>query len=79
MTCALIILPESVEVIGGEIAMRSNIKKIEIQSKIKKIDQYAFQNAPMLSEIIIHKQAGSITGSPWGCVIGDKAILWVGE
>ena len=74
-----LILPESVEVIGGEIAMRSNIKKIEIQSKIKKIDQYAFQNAPMLSEIIIHKQAGSITGSPWGCVIGDKAILWVGE
>ena len=29
--------------------------------------------------IIIHKQPESISGSPWGCVIGDKAVQWIGE
>ena len=30
-----------------------------------------------LSEVVIHKKNdGTLTGSPWGCVYGDKAIIW---
>ena len=75
-----IVLPASVEKIGYGIFNNStSLKKIEIQSKIKQIDTNAFINANNLSEIIIHKEAGSIAGSPWGCTIGDKAVSWVGE
>ena len=75
-----IVLPASVEKIEANIILySSSIKKIEIQSNIKQIDTNAFSNASNLSEIIIHKEAGSIAGSPWGCTIGDKAVSWVGE
>ena len=73
-------MPSSIEKIeGGIISYSTSIKKIEIQSNIKQIDIYAFSSANNLSEIIIHKEAGSISGSPWGCTIGNKAVSWVGE
>ena len=75
-----IILPTSVEKIEASIFYGStNIKKIEIQSSIKEISTTAFSSASNLLEIIIHKEAGSIVGSPWGCTIGNKAVSWVGE
>ena len=75
-----IVLPARVEKIEANILLySSNIKKIEIQSNIKQIDTNAFNNASNLSEIVIHKEAGSISGSPWGCSIGNKAVSWVGE
>lgn len=75
-----IILPTSVEKIETRIFHNStSIKKIEIQSNIKDISTSAFSGASNLSSIIIHKEAGSIFGSPWGCTIGDKAVSWLGE
>ena len=75
-----IVLPASVEKIEENIfANSTSIKKIEIQSNIKEISSFAFNTANNLSEIIIHKEAGSISGSPWGCTIGNKAVQWVGE
>ena len=75
-----IILPPRIERIEDYIFQSStSIKKIEIQSNIKEILDYAFSSANNLSEIIIHKEAGSISGSPWGCTIGNKAVSWVGE
>ena len=74
-----IVLPASVEKIESGILSGASIKKIEIQSKIKQIDTNAFSSANNLSKIIIHKEAGSLSGSPWGCTIGDKAVSWVGE
>ena len=75
-----IILPESIEKIEVNIFVNStSMKKIEVQSKIKEINIKAFSSASNLSEIIIHKEAGSISGSPWGCSIGNKAVSWVGE
>jgi len=38
------------------------------------IQIYAFK-----MEIEQHKEAGSISGSPWGCTIGNKAVSWVEE
>ena len=75
-----IVLPSRTERIENNIiAGSTSIKKIEIQSNIKEISIGAFNNASNLSEIIIHKSAGSISGSPWGCTIGNKAVSWVGE
>ena len=75
-----IILPPSIEKIETGILFDStSMKKIEIQSNIKEISTSAFSSAKNLSEIIIHKEAGSISGSPWGCTIGNKAVSWVGE
>ena len=75
-----ILLPISIERIEDFIFQNSaNLKKIEIQSNIKEITNNSFGLANNLIEIIIHKDAGSISGSPWGCTIGDKAVSWVGE
>ena len=75
-----IVLPSSIEKIeGGIISYSTSIKKIEIQSNIKQIDTNAFSNASNLFEIVIHKEVGSISGSPWGCTIGNKAVSWIGE
>ena len=75
-----IVLPASVEKIEGYIFQDStSIKRIEIKSNIKEISTSAFSGASNLSKIIIHKKAGSISGSPWGCTIGNKAVSWVGE
>ena len=53
------------------------IKKIEIQSKIETISSLAFSGVNNLREVIIHKKNdGTLTGSPWGCIYGDKAIIW---
>ena len=75
-----IVLPSSIEKIEeGIIYNSTSMKKIEIQSNIKEISTIAFFSANNLSEIIIHKEAGSISGSPWGCTIGNKAVQWGGE
>ena len=75
-----IVLPTNIEKIEyGIISSSTSIKKIEIQSNIKEININAFAGGKNLSEIIIHKEAGSVSGSPWGCTIGNKAVSWVGE
>ena len=75
-----IVLPTNIEKIEEYIFQGStSIKRIEIKSNIKQIYTNAFISASNLSEIIIHKEAGSISGSPWGCTIGNKAVSWVGE
>lgn len=32
--------------------------------------------AENLSEVIIHKEKDEISGSPWGNMFGDRAIIW---
>ena len=74
-----IIFPKSVEKIEKNAIWDATTKKIEIQSNIKEIDSLAFSGANSLSEVIIHKNKNDIKGSPWGNVLGDRAIFWVGE
>ena len=70
-------LPKEVTKIEGNILGSSSTKKLEINSKIEEISTNAFINANNLNEIIIHKKNdGTLTGSPWGCVYGDRAIIW---
>ena len=70
-------LPNGVIKIENDIMRYSNVKKIEIQSNIEEISTGAFSSANNLTEVIIHKKNdGTLTGSPWGCVYGDRAIIW---
>ena len=72
-----LILPKEVKKIEGNILSGSNVKKLEIQQKISEINANAFAYANNLTEIVIHKKNdGTLTGSPWGCVYGDRAIIW---
>ena len=73
-----ITLPNGIEKIGKDILLRCyKIKKLEIPSSIKEIDEEAFIQASNLDEIIIHKKEGSVAGSPWGATKGERAIKWV--
>ena len=69
-------LPNTIEKIGYSFAFCSSLPSIEIPSSIKEIDTGCFNSATNLREVIIHKQRDDISGSPWGCIYGDKAIIW---
>ena len=70
-------LPETVKKLENNIIVSSSTRKLIIQSKISEISTGAFAMANNLSEAVIHKKNdGTLTGSPWGCVYGDKAIIW---
>ena len=69
-------LPNSVKKLEARIMSSSNISRIEIQSNIEGIDSNAFYNANNLKEVVIHKEAGTIRGAPWGNIYGDRAIIW---
>ena len=72
-----IVLPKKVKKLESGILQYASTKKITIQSQVSEINTNAFSNANNLSEVIIHKKNdGTLTGSPWGCVYGDKAIKW---
>ena len=72
-----IIIPNTVEKIGSSFNFCSSLTSIEIPSSIKEINTSCFDNATNLREIRIHKKNdGTLTGSPWGCIYGDRAIIW---
>ena len=73
-----IIIPNSVKVIEGLVFdYCANLQKIEIQSSVESIGSNAFSRCNNLTEIIIHKGENDITGSPWGCPYGLRAVKWV--
>ena len=53
-----------------------NLEKIEIPSTIESIGETAFSRCTSISQIIIHKQEGTIAGAPWGVPLGDRAVIW---
>ena len=69
-------LPNKVEKIGTAFRICNGLTKIEIPSSIKEISSSCFNDANNLKEIRIHKKRGEVEGSPWGCIYGDKAIIW---
>ena len=71
-----IVFTDNVQYIEDSILQNANTKCIEIQSQIKQISLFAFQNANKLSEVIINKKKDTISGSPWGNPFGDRAIIW---
>ena len=72
-----LVLPDTIKVIESNIVSAANaLKRVTIPSSITSIDPNAFKNTPNLSEIVIDKIEGSITGSPWGATQGMKAVIW---
>ena len=71
-----IIIPETVTEIGEAFNYCNNLTKIEIPSSVMKIGSNCFANSININEVIIHKEKGSIEGSPWGIEKGERAIKW---
>lgn len=71
-----IIIPNTVTKIGTSFANCNKLTKIEIPSSVTEIGTGCFGNCTNLTEIIVHKKKGEISGSPWGCIYGERAIKW---
>ena len=71
-----IAIPETVTEIGEAFNYCNNLTKIEIPSSVMKIGSNCFANSININEVIIHKEKGSIEGSPWGIEKGERAIKW---
>ncbi len=69
-------LPNTIEKIERSFNMCNALESIEIPSSVREIDTSCFSNSTNLRKVIIHKQKDDISGSPWGCIYGDKAIIW---
>ena len=69
-------LPNKLIEIGSSFNLCNGLEKIEIPSSVTSINTSCFSNSSNLKEIRVHKKKGSIIGSPWGCIYGDKAIIW---
>ena len=69
-------LPNKIEKIGGAFNYCNGLTKIEIPNSIKEIGTGCFSNCPNLIKIRVHKKRGEVAGDPWGCIYGDKAIIW---
>ena len=69
-------LPNKLIEIGNSFNNCNGLEKIEIPSSVTSINTSCFSNSSNLKEIRVHKKKGSIIGSPWGCIYGDKAVIW---
>lgn len=67
-------IPNTVEKIGASFQYCYELNSIEIPSSVKEMVSSCFLYSENLREIIVHNK--NLEGSPWGCVIGDKAIIW---
>ncbi len=64
------------EISEGAFDAATNLQKITIPSTIEKIAENAFSRCNSLQEIIIDKKEGEISGAPWGCPYGLRAVFW---
>lgn len=75
-TITNITLPSTLEKLNGVVSI-GNLAKIEIPSSVTEISSNCFSECTSLKQIIIHKPKGSIPGSPWSCISGERGIQWV--
>lgn len=47
-----------------------------IPSSVQTFAKDCFNNSNKLEKIIEHKEKDSISGSPWGCINGARAVEW---
>lgn len=74
-----ITLPQTLKIIETSAFHKcSALPKIVIPNSVEKMDGWGiFDECPNLKEIIIDKEWGSLTGSPWGCIYGDRVVKWL--
>ena len=71
-----IVLPDGLKEIGDSF-QNSGLTTIYIPNSVDTIASYAFMNAANLTQIQIDKEPGSIVGSPWGAIRGDRIVEWL--
>ena len=71
-----IVLPDGLKEIGNSFR-NSGLTTIYIPNSVDTIASNAFENAANLTQIQIDKEPGSITGSPWGAIRGDRIVEWL--
>ena len=67
-------IPNTVEKIGISFNNCNRLITIEIPSSVTSLSNSCFSSSLNLKNIIVHNK--DLKGSPWGCVIGDKAVIW---
>ena len=66
-----------VEISNSAFGYCNGLITIYIPNNVAKIASTVFSNADNLNKIQIDKEPGSITGSPWGAVKGDRIVEWL--
>ena len=71
-----IIIPNTVEKISNSFNYCDALETIEIPSSVTELSTSCFTDSTNLREIKVHKKEGTLEGAPWGCIYGDRAIIW---
>ena len=71
-----IVLPDGLKEIGNSF-QNSGLTTIYIPNSVEIIMSNAFSNSANLTQIQIDKESGSIAGSPWGAIRGDRIVEWL--
>ena len=53
------------------------LSEFNIPESVEKIANTAFSNIVNLEKIQINKEPGSIAGSPWGVIKGERIVEWL--
>ncbi len=70
-------IPEGITAIrDGCFGSCANLKTVTVPSSVTTIGSYCFENSNKNLIVKINKKKGTISGSPWGHIQGDKGIQW---
>lgn len=72
-----ITVPEGVREIKSQAFGYSKLKTINLPSTLKSMEPNTFVNCAQLTKIVLNKSKDGLSGSPWGCPIGDRAVKWI--
>ena len=78
MNMTSIVLPEGLKEIGSSF-QHTGLTSIYMPNSVEVINSNAFANSANLTQIQIDKEPGSIAGSPWGAIRGDRIVEWLRE
>ena len=76
MNMTSIVLPEGLKEIGSSFQY-TGLTSIYIPNSVDTIASDSFLNSANLTQIQIDKEPGSIVGSPWGAIRGDRIVEWL--
>lgn len=69
-------IPNGVKEIKKLAFAYNTLQQVTISDTVESIADDAFLNCSQIKNIIINKKRGSISGSPWACPLGERAITW---
>ncbi len=71
-------LPNNLKILENYIFIScTGLEEIYIPGSIEEIKENSFANVDNLQKIQINKEKGSIAGSPWGAIRGERIVEWL--